>query len=140
MKISPLVFIVICLAGCKPDEKETIQESPVKREIEIPSEFLAFSDKFHSDSIFQIEHIVFPVKSIKDDKIYSKENWIMHKPFNSQDGNFARSYNNLGGIIIEFVKERTGFVTIERRFSKMDGEYHLIYYDIESEFGESESN
>jgi len=104
------------------------------RKIEIPSDFLSFYDKYHSDSLFQIEHTIFPVKSAIDSVSISKYDWVMHKPFNSQGGNYIRTYNNINGIIVEFVNEKTGFVNIERRFAKMGGDYNLIYYNIKTQF------
>ena len=133
-----LCLILFSLLSCKK-EKTTISESPVSPTTkEIPSDFLAFYDQFHNDSIFQMNHIVFPVKSSLASVQYAKQDWRLHKPFNSQGGNFVRSFNNIGGIIIEFIKEKNGFVTIERRFSKMDDDYHLIYYNIKSEFDQVE--
>lgn len=137
----PINFIafLFIISACKSGDKTEPIALEEKKEIEIPSDFLAFYDRFHSDSIFQLDHIVFPLKSIKDDKIYTRENWIMHTPFNSQGGAFFRTYNNINGIIIEFVTEKTGFVNIERRFSKLGDVYHLIYYDIDSQFGSSQT-
>jgi len=139
MKLINFLFILCFLFSCKSEKNETPIVSSEQKEIEIPTDFIAFYDHFHSDSLFQLDHIIFPLKSENDDKVYTRDNWILHTPFNSQGGAFVRSYNNINGIIVEFVKEKTGFVTIERRFSKMSEEYHLIYYDIESQFGSSEA-
>jgi len=134
MKRTKYLLIFLVFFACKTDQSTKPETQAVVNEVEIPEEFVSFYNKFHSDSIFQMQHIVFPLRGSTKDQVYGADDWIMHKPFDNQGGTFQRSYNNLNGIIIEFVTEETGFATIERRFSKMGGDYHLIYYDIKTQF------
>jgi len=133
MKASYILLLLFFFA-CKSNTDSNQESSPAEQVIEIPAEFVDFYEKFHTDSLFQVDHIIFPVKGSTSDQTYNKENWVMHKPFDSQGGNYERSFNNINGIIIEFVQEQSGFATIERRFSKISGEYQLIYYDIKTQF------
>lgn len=126
--------ILILLSSCRSENTQSRPSQTKPKEIEIPSDFLSFYDRYHSDSLFQLAHTVFPVKSAVDTVVYYQDDWIMHKPFNSQGGNYIRTFNNINGIIIEFVNEKTGFVNIERRFSKMGDDYNLIYYNIKTQF------
>ena len=110
-------------------------QTEVLAEVEIPGEFVEFYEKFHTDTAFQKEHIVFPLSAKTDGSKWHESEWVYHKPFNAMQGDFSRTFENLNGIIIETMQDKTGTVTIQRRFSKMSGEYHLIYYTIHSKFG-----
>lgn len=125
-----LLFLVSC------NNKEVSAPAPNLHEASIPADFLAFYDHFHRDSLFQVEHVIFPLTAQQDGTPWLKENWRMHRPFDSMNGEFSRQFNNLNGIIIEIMQDKTATVTIERRYSKMSGEYHLIYYVVSSKFGE----
>lgn len=128
-----LLFIfLISLVACKNSTSEVPQQST---SVQIPSDFLNFYDRFHQDSLFQVNHIIFPLAQKTDSTKWMKENWIMHKPFNSLNGEFSRQFENVNGLIFELMQDKTGTVTIERRFSEMGGEYQLIYYNIRSKFG-----
>ena len=128
-----LTFILIGI-GCKNDTN-TSTVSPASQVVELPVEFFEFYQKFHVDSTFQVDHIVFPLSQKRDGSKWEKDNWVLHKPFDDLGGEFSRDFTNLNGLIIEIMKDKTGTVTIERRYSVMNDEYHLIYYTIESTFG-----
>ena len=135
MKWTSFICLIALFYSCKNENNTPPPTQATPSTTEIPSDFLAFYDRFHSDSIFQMNHTVFPVMSGNPEVKYNKESWQIHKPFDAQGGNFLRSFGNINGIIIELIQEKTGFVTIERRFSKITNDYHLIYYDIRSDFG-----
>ncbi|MDF1698944.1 MAG: hypothetical protein P1U56_24025 [Saprospiraceae bacterium] len=103
----------------------------------LPDDFYPFYDKFHTDSLFQVEHILFPLqgisKSSDSTKIGEKtewklENWVLHRPFNSQEGTFKREFTNIGGIITETISANGGLFSLEKRYVKLNNEWHLIYY------------
>ena len=104
--------------------------------IEIPSDFLTFYNKFHLDTSFQKAHITFPLKGIKATEetgggeayMYSKEEWVLHKPFDDMDGTFTRSFDAFGGIVAETIIANGGQFSAIRRFAKLGGEWNLIYY------------
>lgn len=103
------------------------------------SDFDAFYSKFHRDSLFQIEHITFPLEglpanadsaALNDDNFrWQKEDWQMHKPFDSKNGEFEVEFSSFGeDLIIEKVIHKSGTYGMLRRFARISGEWHLIYY------------
>ena len=112
----------------------------VAEEIYKPSlsdDFHTFYDKYHTDSIFQMNRTIFPLKGlaksldttkIAEDILWQKDQWILHKPFDNQNGTFERTFTNIGGIITETISANEGLFTLKKRYAKLRGEWHLIYY------------
>jgi hypothetical protein len=58
---SALLLILLLHQGCKP--KATVTENEPSEEAvpdTLPDDFVEFYDKFHTDSAYQLEHIIFP--------------------------------------------------------------------------------
>jgi hypothetical protein len=101
-------------------------------------EFLQFYNQFGADSLFQLEHIVFPLEgtaAARDsmppsppDFRWQKEHWTIHKAYNDMDGTFTRQFMSVGNIISEIIADKSNQFSMERRFAKMDGQWYLIYY------------
>jgi hypothetical protein len=127
--ITPILFSM-SLHSCKQEKNDTT--SFAENIVEIPEDFIAFYEQFHIDSVYQLEHIVFPLAQKTDDSKWQKDTWQMHKPFDSQDGNFERVFDNFAGIMTETIMEKNGAFLITRRFSKIGDEYQLIYYSLEN--------
>ena len=129
-------FLLILVAhSCKTvtDNKQAPEKS---NESFLSAEFEQFYEQFHTDSSYQIDHIIFPLEGMTYDednnsivKLWTPENWIMHKPFDDMGGTFTRSYTEFGGIISEKIIDDRNISNMERRFSKIQGEWSLIYYD-----------
>lgn len=125
-------YIVICTllavvfsTSCKNQSAKSIGES-----------FENFYSRFHSDSIFQLERIRFPLPGINtdemamDDTIYywEVENWEMHHDMNLDTTDFIVEKNISDSLAIEKIyQENSGFM-IERTFKKLDGRWYLVYY------------
>ena len=62
----------------------------------------------------------------------------MHKPFDTQDGEFSRTYTHLNGIVVENIQDQKGLFRVERRFNKSNNGYDLIYYKITNAFENSD--
>ena len=124
-----LLAILTAITSCKENVKE---ESIIKSEdvltVDIPSDFVTFYNKFHSDSIYQMNHIVFPLAGKNEGVKWQKENWKLHKPFNDQNGAYQRTFDNFSGLIIETIVEKTGALKIVKSYNKTDDDYNLIYY------------
>lgn len=105
--------------------------------IELPIGFNDFYEEFHGDTTFQMDHIIFPLKGLvarldstgmqREEKIYTKENWVFHRSF-VKDGSYNQSYQLLGDLLIETIKDNLGLLEIERRWAHMDSTWFLIYY------------
>ena len=134
-RILNILFLCVLLASCrqKPAE-ETALIIPAYE----TREFLDFYEKFASDSVYQLEHIVFPLEGmpalrdstdvIPADFKWEKENWILHKAYDDMNGTFTREFIDFKGIVIEKIGDNSGRYTMERRFSKMSDGWQLIYY------------
>lgn len=125
----------------KTPEIPVMEESAVNEEKDegMPPGFLAFYQRFHNDSVYQLEHIVFPLQglpSMADEEVitsnnyrWEKENWVLHQPFENAEGEFSRSFTKLSDeMVIENIQLAGGGYGMQRRFSKSGDEWFLIYY------------
>jgi len=129
-----LVFFLFVLSACKQ------KKEPLVLDQTLPDEFIVFYEKFHSDSLFQINHINFPLEGARkasgnNIKLmipfkWELTNWLLHKPFDDHNATFERKYFKVGPVIIEKIQDRNNFFAMERRFSKVQGEWYLIYYSV----------
>jgi hypothetical protein len=103
----------------------------------LPSDFHTFYDQFHPDSTFQLSRVIFPLSGVVQvgdsvltlvEKQWLKDEWKLHKPFDNHGGTFERTFTNTGGIITETIVGNGGMFSLEKRYSKLAGEWHLIYY------------
>lgn len=135
------IILMICLSvvflSCKSEQSNAVNSQQAIEE-DIPSEFLQFYMKFHSDSLFQMEHIRFPIDKKVDGNKWTSDEWILHKPFSDHDGQYIQTFKNFGGIIIEYVTDGAGYYTMEKRYIRSDGEYHLMYYHVTNVFEQDE--
>ena len=134
-----LMIVLMSCGSCKQNNSESsiaIDDSIITNDV--PSDFLDFYMKFHSESTFQIAHIVFPLAEKKDGSHWQKEDWQLHKPFDDSDGQFQRQFTNVGGLILEVISDGTGMFTIERRFASSGDSYNLIFYRVINAFENSE--
>jgi len=103
----------------------------------LPSDFHEFYNRFHTDSLYQMNHISFPLTGVvqEEDSIrtvaskqWLEDDWKLHKPFDNYGGTFERTFTNNGTVISEIIEGNGGMFTIEKRYSILAGEWHLIYY------------
>ncbi len=123
--------------SCKPKENTMPTETSEIAAFE-SSDFIEFYDRFGKDSIFQLNHIAFPldgIQSAKDDQTvldpnfkWTKDQWVIHKTFDDINGTFVREFYDLSGIVVEVISDPSGKFSMERRFGKLSEGWHLIYY------------
>ncbi len=104
----------------------------------LPPGFRKFYENFHRDSVFQLNHIRFPLEGVPEKETedteltgfyWEKENWKMHRPFNAMDGSFIRDFQPLGeDMVIEKIRHAEASYGMQRRFSRDGEEWYLIYY------------
>lgn len=129
------VIISACRNKVSQDHVDPISQEIV---VEIPEDFPAFYQNFFSDSNFQMDHIMFPLAGESpNDSLNQKSNppyfweedsWQLHQPIDPKDPNHIRTFDNMGGIITEIVREKNNAYWIERRYAKLAEEWFLIYY------------
>lgn len=139
VKNSYVVLLLLLLIGfisCKSDSQETHQE----REVFGPDEsFAPFYDKFHSDSVYQLAHINFPLQGMpqrmdstnlaKQDFFWDKESWVIQHDFDEKETGFTKSINAVSPTMVEEkIVDKSGQFGIVRRFIKLDDEWYLIYF------------
>lgn len=136
MKNIALGICLLLLVSCKQDKDHSSHNHGDSSLIssDLPEDFLSFYMKFHSDENFQKQSIIFPLKVKADGTSWEKEDWVMHKPFDDQGGQFQQSFLNMNGLIIETIGEGTGMYKMERRYIKSGGAYKLIYYEVVNAF------
>ncbi|MCR9102238.1 MAG: hypothetical protein NXI25_19945 [bacterium] len=102
-------------------------------------EFAAFYDRFHQDSAFQMDRILFPLPGLPreaDSTLiasglyrWTPETWTIQRPLNLQSSNFKRELIPVSkDLIIEKLVQPEYNLQIERRFSRLEDGWHLIYY------------
>jgi hypothetical protein len=124
------------MVASKPDTFQSTDLSNTETE-RMPEDFETFYVKFHDDSLYQIAHVLFPLRGLPTnaDSLtvaggnfhWQESDWKMHKPFNSKKGEYQRNFLSLGDVITEDITTKDGF-GMQRRFMKTDGEWYLIFY------------
>ena len=130
-----LAIGLIFLFQCKQPQ-EAVPESSAS----LPEDFELFFEKFHVDSLFQVQHIQFPLDGARKATAsnldlmipvkWDRESWIMHKPFNDHNGTFTRTFYHVGPVVIEKISDKNQFFSMERRFARLDNDWNLIYYSV----------
>jgi hypothetical protein len=124
-------LVALVVVSCKPkgnDHAQTVAGAP--------EGFEEFYERFHSDSLYQMAHIRFPMQGLPDmadssilEKgfVWEASNWKMHHPLNLEG--YQREFTNYGILISETVRDIYNF-GMERRFmyDQMDKQWYLIYY------------
>ncbi|MBK9220746.1 MAG: hypothetical protein IPO78_12450 [Saprospiraceae bacterium] len=139
-----IFFLILSIfSACKSKtgvaihEKSQEQESHYLNFEGLPNDFKTFYQKFHTDSVFQMEHIVFPLEGLpdhadpedvrKDAYYYTADQWVLHTSFDRNDN--VIYYINMANVIIEErIQEKKYQLMIIRRFAKASGGWRLIYY------------
>ncbi|MCB0639394.1 MAG: hypothetical protein KDC54_22365 [Lewinella sp.] len=124
-----LLFLSL-LTACRNDK------APAAAEMAVDDDFAIFYERFHTDSLYQLEHITFPLEGLPSnatdvdiDFRWEEGNWKLHKPIDPETSGFHSEFTRLGDIVIERIVHENGQYGMMRRFAKLnDGEWYLIYY------------
>jgi len=133
-----LLFSGTVLLSCGQD-KASAPAAGGNQLADLPEDFKTFYQKFHSDSIYQIEHIVFPLEGLPDkaDSLtiasgnfrWQKENWRMQRAVDFDLSDFTRKLVPVNEVmVVEYIVHKNGKFGMERRFAKFGDEWNLIYY------------
>jgi hypothetical protein len=135
--------MLLMVVHCKKKDATTESELAAIAEAKAmynDADFKAFYDRFGKDSVFQMEHITFPLEGkrrlldsldvVPDSFRWERRNWILHKTYDENNESFLRSWADIGGrIVVEKIQDNSGRYTMERRFGKLSSGWHLIYYE-----------
>ena len=137
MKYTFLFFALFFVFAC--GERQSAKAPTEVIEIELPEDFETFYKRFHRDSAFQMDHIIFPLEGVPANAAsrgidlesfrWEKEDWVIHKEFDlgtQYQRNFTLGFENT--VILENIQHKTSGFGILRRFVKTGEDYFLIYY------------
>lgn len=130
-----IMTVLLSFSACKNKATEaSASEQPVYQS----PEFQDFYKRFSTDSVYQLEHVVFPLEGMRapvdtadvtdPDFRWKMEDWVIHKPYDDANGTFIREFNSINGVVIEKISDNSGTFSMERRFGKLSSGWHLIYY------------
>ncbi|MFT5385106.1 MAG: hypothetical protein ACI8VT_002418 [Saprospiraceae bacterium] len=137
--IATATFFTLKLQKMAASKTESFQNTNLSAgEAErMPADFETFYVRFHDDSLYQLTHVLFPLRGLPTnaDSLtvtggnfhWQESDWKMHQPFNSKKGEYQRNFLSLGDVITEDISTKDGF-GMQRRFMKTDGEWYLIFY------------
>lgn len=133
--LAALLLLPILLIACRPaDQAEQVGAAPPA---ELGDEFRAFYERFLRDSLYQMEHIQFPVPGLPNnatgddpDFRWTRENWTLHRPNDAEQTGFSSRFTPIGDdLVIEQLVHPGSGMMLERRFARLDDEnWYLIYY------------
>lgn len=135
------MLAVLCLLGglyaCQSTaESESGGQLQVPEEL--PQSFADFYDRFLTDSIYQMAHILFPLQGLPDKADsatitgnsfrWQIEDWKLHRPIPA-NSDFSVTFRPLSETIIqENIRHESGVYAMERRYAEFDDGWYLIYY------------
>jgi len=148
------IIFVLVFTNCKPKPEvpgsTVVEEQPVDT---LPADFVEFYNRFHTDSLYQMEHIIFPLEGLPNSLgdgdttnsmgqgagnreqgsakrfYWKREEWKKHNHFTDPSGQFDHWYQVLDERLIEhWVQMKRTDMVIHRRFAKLDNGWYLIYY------------
>ncbi|MCB0630515.1 MAG: hypothetical protein R2824_12985 [Saprospiraceae bacterium] len=134
-KYAFLLLIILIISACK---REQAVKDQVNATVDLPEDFLDFYQRFLTDSLYQMEHILFPLQGLPDkaDSTVLAENnfrwqmddWVMHRPIDKESGFSVNLQPVTETIIKEQIQHESGLYGMERRYAFMDDGWYLIYY------------
>ena len=131
----PVCFL--CLIACNNQQQENTDDAI--GDVELPNGFSEFYQRFHSDSTFQMDHIIFPLEGVPDnaDKEtidagefrWQRKDWSLMHPVDYQMSEYQRQFIPLTDeMVVERILHKNGQFGMVRRFAIISDEWHLIYY------------
>ena len=141
--VSVFIFMALLFTDCNSPlnpPKGDLKNDPSKGvSRELPADFVAFYEKFHQDSAYQMAHIIFPLEgypSQVDSATIAEgtfrwyaDTWRMHKMAGFTSTDFTRTFEEkLPGMMNETVLQNGSPYGMFRRFYKRGDEWFLIFY------------
>ncbi|WP_428228538.1 hypothetical protein [Flavobacterium sp.] len=131
-----VVASFLILISCRDKKAESATLDLKKGSIIKRENFDMFNSRFHSDSVFQISRVDFPIDGISvsgfDRHNWRKENWkFITVPVSEKNEieNYEHSLVKTDTLVIErFWIPKSGF-EVERQFKLLKNKWFLIYYN-----------
>ena len=142
MILIPIIGILI-LSACNNNK---VVENKNAKNSELPIDFVNFYEIFHTDSVFQKQHIVFPLQGVPPidsqtmDQVsaftWSADKWVAHHKVNNSTNLYDITYQILDPTMItEQIQLKGTNYRMLRRFSKSrNNQWFMIYYAAMNEY------
>lgn len=135
--IIAILFLLAGLFGCQ-SSPEADEGGKLQVPEELPESFANFYERFLTDSLYQMEHILFPLQGLPDKADsatissntfrWEMDDWKIHRPIKAGN-DFTISFRPLSEtMIVESIRHESGVYAMERRFAEFDDGWYLIYY------------
>lgn len=138
MKLTHIAFaaiLALSVLSCRNQDKTT-------PESQLPpgyQDFADFYERFHQDSAYQMEHIIFPLEGLPqqaDSALiaegtfrWQKEGWRMQRGFDLASSSFEQQLIPVSeDLILEKITHKAGDLGMQRRFARLGEDWYLIYY------------
>ncbi|MEO6038639.1 MAG: hypothetical protein ABIQ93_09520 [Saprospiraceae bacterium] len=149
---SLLIFLPVLFLGyqCQNTPKTAVspeETAVLPADATLPPDFLEFYKRFHSDSLYQISHISWPLQGDVSEQIdsthyrpkantWTPETWTMMRLGFSPKDYLIDAHMLSDIMVIERIRARAVNYGLERRFAKQpNGEWELIFYSDVQERG-----
>lgn len=138
------VLVLIALNACR-------RETPAGQLPDsLEPDFVDFYQKFHRDSLYQVEHIVFPLQglpaeadslTLAEGRFYwQQEDWVMHHLLDPGNREYQLVFTPLNpDLIIEKIVHKPSGFGMMRRWARMGDDWFLIYYAAMNRLAETEN-
>ena len=121
------------------EDNPIVVDGKLTEDAEIPRDFISFYTEFHEDSLFQIEHITFPLEGLPpnadtltmqmQDFRWTKDKWRMHHLPDEKNVDMDKKWVKLGDkLIVEMIQLNETKMAMQRRFAKTSMGWALTYY------------
>ncbi len=139
MNVIRIIYVYGLLIGLTFNSCNTQDSSiPVSTQ-DVPPDFVDFYVLFHTDSTYQMQHILFPLdgrpasgpsRDYDEPYTWEKDTWKLHNfdHFDPALYSVTRKVTD-STLVTEFIIEQASGLGIKRRFAKFSDEWYLIYYD-----------
>ena len=127
------LILALLLLSCKRQEPTLKKEEAAG----LPPDFVTFYEKFHSDSLFQMAHITFPLEgypsapdsaTVANHFHWTADKWLMHRGAFS-DSLYNRKFEMpMQNVVTELIMQKNVPYGTYRRFLKRGDSWSLIFY------------
>jgi len=140
--IISLVLTLLTISACNRTQKESVVEKAPDTEKHVTKKatktavkkattenFNSFYKRFHTDSIFQISRVKFPVIKGENPET-EKKNWMMHRATVSSidTSMFKTKITKTGNYYKEVIYIDGGGFYLEREFKRINGKWYLTSF------------
>ena len=101
----------------------------------IPTSFQDFYHEFHTDSLFQLQHVTFPLPGLTSDSsgtlkhtYWTAESWVLHHRPQLSPNHYHHTFQVTPLRITEIIKTKSYDFSMLRTFTKDHDTYYLSYY------------